>query len=264
VAAALLALLVGGMLLAEFISSPVLAGFKAGMGLVIAASQLGKVLGVPVEGGNFVAQVWSALGQLGDANPATVAPALGGLAVLLGLRRWAPAVPGPLVLVVLGIVLVEATGLASRGVALVGPVSGGLPRPELPDFAGAAALLPAAAGIALMSFIESVSAARAFAARTDPPVDANRELLDLGAANDVEVTALERLDELAEDLHGHGKTLWLAVPSQRPQEVIQRAAQLLGRASLTTDSGRIGVRVFPRLEDAVAAFEGLAQPGRGR
>jgi MFS superfamily sulfate permease-like transporter len=102
--AALLALLVGGILaaagllrlgfLADFISSPVLAGFKAGMGLVIAASQLGKVLGVPVQGDGFFAKVWSALTQLGDANPATVALAVGGLAVLLALRRWAPKVPG--------------------------------------------------------------------------------------------------------------------------------------------------------------------------
>jgi sulfate permease, SulP family len=85
--------------------------------------------------------------------------------------------------VVLGIALVALTNLEGRGVALVGPVSGGLPRPELPSLSGAAALLPAAAGIALRSFIESISAARAFAARTDPPVDANRELLALGAAN---------------------------------------------------------------------------------
>jgi sulfate permease, SulP family len=86
--ASLLALLVGGILaaggllrlgfVADFISSPVLAGFKAGMGLVIAASQLDKVLGVPVEGDDFFAKVWSALGRLGDANPATVALALGG------------------------------------------------------------------------------------------------------------------------------------------------------------------------------------------
>jgi sulfate permease, SulP family len=178
-AASLLALLVGGILaaggllrlgfLADFISSPVLAGFKAGMGLVIAASQLGKVLGVPVEGDGFFAKVWSALGQLGDANPATVALALGGLAVLLTLRRWAPRVPGPLVVVVLGIALVGLTDLESRGVALVGPVSGGLPRFELPELAGVGALLPAAVGIALMSFIESISAARAFAAKDDPP-----------------------------------------------------------------------------------------------
>jgi sulfate permease, SulP family len=140
--AALLALLVGGMLgvagllrlgfLAEFISSPVLAGFKTGMGLVIAASQLGKVLGVPVEGDSFFAKVWSALRQLGDANPATVALALGGLAALLALRRWAPRVPGPLVVVVLGIALVGLTDVEDRGVALVGPVSGGLPRSSCP------------------------------------------------------------------------------------------------------------------------------------
>jgi sulfate permease, SulP family len=79
--ASLLALLVGGILagagllrlgfLADFISSPVLAGFRAGMGLFIAASQLDKVLGVPVEGDDFFAKVCSALGQLGDANLAT-------------------------------------------------------------------------------------------------------------------------------------------------------------------------------------------------
>jgi len=101
--ASLLALLVGGFLaaagllrlgfLADFISEPVLAGFKAGMGLFIAASQLGKVLGIPVGGDNFFEKVWSALGQLGEANPATVALALGGLALLLALRRWAPACP---------------------------------------------------------------------------------------------------------------------------------------------------------------------------
>jgi MFS superfamily sulfate permease-like transporter len=169
--------------LADFISSPVLAGFKAGMGLVIAASQLGKVLGVNVTGDHFFAQVWSALTQLGEANPATVALALGSLAVLLALRRWARAVPGPLVVVVAGIVLVALTGLEQRGVDLVGPVKAGLPAPELPGLAGSVALLPAAAGIALMSFIESISAARVFAARADPPVDANRELLALGAAN---------------------------------------------------------------------------------
>jgi sulfate permease, SulP family len=135
--ASLLALLVGVILvaagllrlgfLADFISSPVLAGFKAGMGLVIAASQLGKVLGVPVQGESFFAKVGSALAQLGDANPATVGLALGGLAVLLALRRWVPRVPGPLVVVAAGIAVVGLTDLERRRVALVGPVSGASP-----------------------------------------------------------------------------------------------------------------------------------------
>jgi hypothetical protein len=106
-----------------------------------------------------------------------------------------------------------------------------------------------------------LGAANLGAAEQPPP---RVVLLDLGAANDVEVIALEQLERLAEDLHEHGLALWLAVPSQRPQEVIGRAAQLLGRASPTTDSGRLGVRVFPRLEDAVAAVEAQTQPGPGR
>jgi sulfate permease, SulP family len=318
-------------------------------------------------------------------------------------------------------------------------VSGGLPRFELPGFAGAAALLPAAAGIALMSFIESISAARAFAAKTDPPVDADRELLALGAANlgaglfqaypagggtsqtavndgagartrlagvvtagvtvlaltvlaplladlaqailgaivlvaaiglvdlaplrrirtirqrdfwlglvallgvlavgvlrgvleavlisllvllhelnhprivagerapgllvihpegrlffanarrvcdriaaiavgqrppprvvlldlsavnDLEVTALDRLADLAEDLHGRGMALWVAAPSQRPLEMLRRAAELLGRTDLQADTGRLGVRVFLSLDDAVATYEDQREPNR--
>jgi sulfate permease, SulP family len=302
---------------------------------------------------------------------------------------------------------------------------------ELPGFAGAVALLPAAAGIALMSFIESISAARAFAARSDPPVDADRELLALGAANlgaglfgaypagggtsqtavndqagartrlagvvtagvavlaltmlapllgdlpqailgaivlvaalglvdlaplrrirtirqrdywlglmalvgvlavgvlrgvleavlisllvllhelnhprivagerapgllavrpegrlffanarrvcdriaaiagarqppprvvlldlsavnDLEVTALERLAELAEALHGRGMALWVAAPSQGPLEMLRRAAELLSHTSLEA-TDRLGVRVFPRLEDAGTAYD---------
>jgi SulP family sulfate permease len=318
-------------------------------------------------------------------------------------------------------------------------VSGGLPRFELPDLAGAGALLPAAAGIALMSFIESISAARAFTAKSDPPVDADRELLalgaanvggglfqaypagggtsqtavndaagartrfagvvtaavavlaltllaplladlaqailgaivlvaaiglvslaplgrirtirrrdywlglvallgvlvfgvlrgvlaavlisllvllheldhpqivagerapgllavrpegrlffanarrvvdriaaiaagreppprvvllDLGAVNDLEVTALDRLADLAEDLHGQGMALWVAAPSQRPLEMLQRAAELLGRTDLEADTGRLGVRLFPSVDDAVAAYQEQMEPDR--
>jgi sulfate permease, SulP family len=359
--------------------------------------------------------------------------------VLLALRRWAPRVPGPLVVVVGGIALVALTDLESRGVALVGPVPGGLPRFQLPDLAGVGALLPAAAGIALMSFIESISAARAFAAKTDPPVDADRELLalgaanlagglfqaysagggtsqtavndgagartqlaevvtaamavltltllaglladlaqpilgaivlvaaiglvnlaplrrirtirrrdfwlglvalsgvltfgvlrgvlvavlisllvllheldhprivaserapgllvvrpegrlffanarrvvdriaaivadtqppprvvllDLGAVNDLEITALERLGDLAEDLHGKGMALWVAAPSQRPLEMLRRAAELLGRTDLQADTGRLGVRLFPTLDEAIGAHQAQAEPDR--
>jgi MFS superfamily sulfate permease-like transporter len=81
-------------------------------------------------------------------------------------------------------------------------------------------------------------------------------LLDFGAVNDLEMTALERLGDFAEDLHGQGKALWIAAPSQRPREMLRRAAELLGRRDLEADTGRLGIRVFLSLDDAVAAYEG--------
>jgi len=103
-AAATLAVLVGSFLLvagvfrlgflADFISLPILTGFKIGTGLVIAASQLGKLLGVSVSGDNFFQDVRSALQQLGEANAATVVLSLATIAVLLALRRLFPRVPG--------------------------------------------------------------------------------------------------------------------------------------------------------------------------
>jgi SulP family sulfate permease len=87
-------------------------------------------------------------------------------------------------------------------------------------------------------------------------------VLDIGAVNDLEVTALERLADLAEDLHGRGMALWVAAPSQRPLEMLRRAAELLGRQDLEADTGRLGVRVFPRLEDAVSAYQDPARPDR--
>jgi SulP family sulfate permease len=191
--AAMLALEVGGFLLlagvlrlgflSDFISRPVLAGFKIGMGLTIAASQLGKVLGVPDTGNTFFPKIKSVLENLDDTSLITLAVAAVCLALLLVLRRFAPGVPGPLVVLAGSMVLIAATSIASRGVATVPPVPSGLPHPAVPELDLAVALLPSAAGIALMAFVESIASARAFRALTDPRVQPSRELLALGAAN---------------------------------------------------------------------------------
>ena len=194
VAASTLAAMVGVLLLAagvlrlgflaDFISAPVLAGFKAGTGLLIAAGQLGKVLGVPQKDGDFFVELGSALANLGDVNWPTFVLALASIALLLGLRRWAPpSLPGPLLVVALGILLAAFAGLADRGVALVGAIPPGLPQLAAPDLSMARELIVPAAGIALMSFVESIAAGRAFAAKGEPRVDADQELRALGAAN---------------------------------------------------------------------------------
>jgi len=167
--------------LADFISRPVLVGFKVGMGITIAVGQLGNILGVPVTGDGVFRKLGSAFSQLPDASVETVAVAAVTVITLIVLRRVAPRVPGPLVVLIGGIVAVAVFGLG--GVATVATVPTGLPLPTMPDFSLVWHLLPSAAGVALMAFTESISAARTFRAKHDPPVDADRELLALGAAS---------------------------------------------------------------------------------
>jgi high affinity sulfate transporter 1 len=170
--------------LADFISLPVLAGFKAGTGLLIISGQLGKVLGIEQSGDNFFQKTWSAIAHLPDADGRTMLLSALTLALLIAIKRWAPrAFPGALVAVALGIVLSTSLDLDEKGVAVVGPVPAGLPGLELPDLGLLETLLPAAMGIALMSFVESIAAARAFVKPADMELYADRELIALGAAN---------------------------------------------------------------------------------
>jgi high affinity sulfate transporter 1 len=193
VAAATLAVLVGALLvlafllrlgvIANFISAPVLAGFKAGIGVVIFVGQLGKILGISVPKGPFLQTIASLLGGLGGLHPPTLVLGLLTLALLLLLPRLVPRLSAPLVAVVLGIAASGLLDLGAQGIKLVGEVPPGLPSFSLPDLSLLRALLPGALGIALMSFTESIAAARAFHQHGEPEPDANQELLALGLAN---------------------------------------------------------------------------------
>ncbi|MGK2937382.1 MAG: SulP family inorganic anion transporter [Solirubrobacteraceae bacterium] len=181
------ALLAGALRLgfvASFISEPVVKGVIVGLAITIIVRQLPHLLGVEAVSGDVIEQFDHLLPELDATDGATVAVGLVSLAVLLALRRWWRAAPGALVVVALGVVMVRVLGL-DGDVEVVGPISGGLPSPGLPD-AGAAdyeALVPGALGIMLVAFAEGLGAARAYARRGDPEVDPNRELLGVGAAN---------------------------------------------------------------------------------
>jgi high affinity sulfate transporter 1 len=169
--------------LAGFISEPVLKGFIVGLALTIIAGQLPKLFGVEKGEGDFFEQIWDLLGNLGDTHAATLAIGLASLLLVLGLRRFAPVVPGSLVAVAFGIVVVEL--LDPGGVDIVGAIDSGLPSVGLPD-ASASDYLDLAAGavgIALVGFAEGLGAAKTYAARHHYEVDPNRELVGLGAAN---------------------------------------------------------------------------------
>ena len=192
-ATATLTALVGGMLLlariarlgfvADFISAPVLTGFKAGIGLVIVLDQLPKLLGTHITKHGFFPDLLSVAQHVPETSLLTLGVALATLVVLVGMDRLWPASPAPLVAVGLGIAASSFLGLQALGVSIVGKIPQGLPSITLPDLSMIIQLAPAAAGMALMSFTESIAAARAFAGSDDPPVDANRELVAVGAAN---------------------------------------------------------------------------------
>jgi len=184
----IIALLAGLMrlgFLASFISEPVLKGFIVGLALTIIAGQLPALFGVEKGSGDFFEKVWDLVTKLGDTQGWTFAVGIASLALVLGLRRVAPASPGSLVAVACGVLAVELLGLDDRGVAIVGTIASGLPELGLPDAAAQDYLNlgGSAVGIALVGFAEGLGAAKTYAARHHYDVDANRELLGLGAAN---------------------------------------------------------------------------------
>jgi len=193
VANATLTMLVGIMLVAgaclrlgfvaNFISEPVLVGFKAGVAIVIVVDQLPKLFGIHYPKGSFFHNVGAFVAGLPHLSASTLALALATLAALIALERFAPRAPAPLFVVAAAIVAVAAFGLRAHGVETVGAVPAGLPSWTRPDLSLALKLWPDALGIALMSFTESIAAARAFARNDEPAPDANRELLATGLAN---------------------------------------------------------------------------------
>ncbi|WP_305093626.1 SulP family inorganic anion transporter [Prescottella sp. R16] len=169
----------------ENISEATLSGIKVGVGLTVAAGQLPKLLGVPSDpdATGFFAVLWSALRQLGDAVPATVLLAAGSIAALYVIATFVPWVPGPLVVVAVGIALVAFANLDGHGVALIDPVPQGIPLPGLPSLGDVGALLPGALAIAVMAFLETVAVGRGVRRSGEPQIDSNQELFANGMAS---------------------------------------------------------------------------------
>ncbi len=171
--------------LAQLLSKPVLVGYITGVGLTLLSSQLSKVTGVAVAGDQFFTRTWSLARGIHRAQPWTVALSMACLASLVLLRKRAPKLPGALIVVTLATAVTAGFGLQSRGVRVVGAISGALPSLALPwiSLADLMKLLPTALGIALVGYTDNVLTARSIAAKHGYSVDANQELAGLGVAN---------------------------------------------------------------------------------
>ncbi|GAA3896859.1 SulP family inorganic anion transporter [Microbacterium invictum] len=190
-----LALLVGVVLviarllrlgpLVENISGATVLGLKIGVGATVAVGQLPKLLGETFNfsGHGFIRSL-VAVGEAFDSvNWPTIWLSVGSILVLVLLQRFAPRIPGSLIVVAAGILLVAFTGIDDAGIELIAPVPSGLPVPGLPDFSQIGALVPGALAIAVMAFLESAAVARGIRKSSEPQIDSDQELLATGAAN---------------------------------------------------------------------------------
>ena len=172
--------------LVNFLSRPVVAGFTAAAALIIAASQLGHLLGVQLPRTHHVHLViWEAIRAASAWSWPTLAIGVTSIAALVICKKRWPRVPAALAVVVAATVSVWVFDLAARGVSIVGEVPAGLPGFSIPqvDPSLMVQLIPAAATIALVSFMEAISVGRTFAQQHRYDIYPNRELIALGFAN---------------------------------------------------------------------------------
>jgi sulfate permease, SulP family len=169
---------------ADLLSRPVVAGYLAGVGLIMISGQLGRLTGVPVSGEIFIGQVTSFARGMGQGRPGDAVIAAAVLAFLFAARAWWPQLPGPLAAVLLSTGACAVFGLGNHGVALVGPIPPGLPRPGIPAFTAhdLRELVLPALSVLLVAFSDDVLTGRAFE-RDGGIIDANAELLALGVSN---------------------------------------------------------------------------------
>jgi MFS superfamily sulfate permease-like transporter len=179
---ALVAGLVRLGIVADLLSKPVLVGYITGVGITLLTSQISAFTGVTIDADNPFARVGEFLTRLDEIDVATLVVGLSTLAVIMGFRWWRPTVPG----VLIGLVLATAAvAVFEIDVPLVGEISAAFPSPGLPDVGwdDLRELLPAAAGVALIGYTDNILTARSIASQQGYAVDANRELVALGAVN---------------------------------------------------------------------------------
>lgn len=193
--AGMLALLVGAIeiglgvgrlgFIADLLSKEVQVGYMNGLAVTIIVGQLPKLFGFSTDADTFVQDVRAFFAGLGETNTTTLLVGLGVLALLLGLPRLSRKVPAVLVGVVVATVVSAALGLAAEGVKTVGTLPQGIPVPSVPwtSLSDLATLAAAAVGITLVSLTDTIATSSAFAARRGDEVDADHEMIAVGASN---------------------------------------------------------------------------------
>ncbi|WP_456420385.1 SulP family inorganic anion transporter [Lutibacter sp.] len=195
--AILLALLMGIMQLAfgifrlgflvNFLSKPVISGFTSAAALIIGLNQLKHVFGVNMQRNNQLQYlILDAFNQIKFINWLTFAIGIGSILLLVIFKKYAKKLPGALIVVVLGILIVKFFNLNDYGVKIVGDIPKGLPafKMQYIDIETLKELAPIALTLALIAFMEAISVAKAIESKhNNYKVNANKELIALGLGN---------------------------------------------------------------------------------
>ena len=171
--------------IADFLSQTVLVGFLTGVGFQVGISVLGEMLGLEIHSRRTVLQVAQIVRGLPHVHVPSLLLSAAVVAGVLILARFAPRVPGPLIAVAGAIAASAAWNFAARGIAVIGPVAGGLPHLGLPHMSWneIQLLIPVAGSCFVMIVAQSAATARIYAARNRQPLDENADLVGLSAAN---------------------------------------------------------------------------------
>ncbi|MGC9950307.1 MAG: SulP family inorganic anion transporter [Bryobacteraceae bacterium] len=193
--AGLLALMTGACLLlarmlklgflADFLSQTVLVGFLTGVGFQVSIAVLGQVLGLEVRSHRTVGQLAEVVAGLSGVHLPVLGISAAVVACILACRRFAPRLPGPLIVVAAAIAASYIYDFAGHGISVIGPVTGGLPALGLPhvNWKDFQALVPVAVSCVVMIVAQSAATARAYAVRHQQRLDENADLVGLAAAN---------------------------------------------------------------------------------
>jgi sulfate permease, SulP family len=172
--------------ISDFLAKSVMTGYIFGVALLIAMSQLPKIFGVPSVSGTFFEQLGQFIGELPQTNPYALALGAGTIVLILVIKRYKPLIPGALVALILGTAIAGIFQLSTtHNVSVVGDIPTGMPSPALPIISLQAIpfLIGGAAGMVFLAVGETLGTGRAFAAKYHYEVNADQELLAMGAAN---------------------------------------------------------------------------------
>src|SRR5512136_217981 len=172
--------------ISDFLSKSVMTGYIFGVALLIAMSQLPKVFGVPGVSGTFFQQLGQFIAELPQTNPYALALGVGTIVLILLIKRYKPLIPGALVALILGTAIAGIFQLSTtQNVAVVGDIPTGMPSPAIPriDPQAILFLISGAVGMVFLAVGETLGTGRAYAAKYHYEVNADQELLAMGAAN---------------------------------------------------------------------------------